>query len=72
MNAITVRTTELTKFNLVVVSDHGMAQMSTARVIFIEDYVNLTDVNVLRWSPVVQMWPNNMSMIDNLMDGLSK
>ncbi len=72
MSAIAVRTTALMKFKLVVVSDHGMAQMSESRVVFIEDYVNLTDVNVLRWSPVVQMWPKDMNMLDSIMTSLSK
>jgi hypothetical protein len=72
MDAIKVRTTALTQFKLVIVSDHGMAQMSESRVIFIEDYVNLTHVNVLRWSPVVQMWPKDMNMVDSVMTDLSK
>jgi predicted AlkP superfamily pyrophosphatase or phosphodiesterase len=71
MDAIKVRTTALTQFKLVIVSDHGMAQMSESRVIFIEDYVNLTHVNVLRWSPVVQMWPKDMNMVDSVMTDLS-
>lgn len=40
------------KINVVVVSDHGMAEISTDRVIFLDDYIDLTAVDVVYWNPV--------------------
>ena len=44
---LTARTT------FVVVSDHGMAQTSKDRLIFLDDYVDPSDVEVVEWSPNV-------------------
>jgi predicted AlkP superfamily pyrophosphatase or phosphodiesterase len=43
--------------NLIIVSDHGMAQTSAERVIFLDDYVDSTLVRVIDWSPVAQLLP---------------
>ena len=44
---LTARTT------FVVVSDHGMAQTSAERLIYLDDYVDLADIDVVEWSPNV-------------------
>jgi predicted AlkP superfamily pyrophosphatase or phosphodiesterase len=45
------------KLNIIVVSDHGMAQMSRDRVIFIDEYISLDQVEVVNWSPVLEITP---------------
>ncbi len=36
----------------VIVSDHGMAPLSTERIIFLDDYLQLDEIEVVGWSPV--------------------
>ena len=43
--------------NVVVVSDHGMAANSVDRVIALDDYVDLSTVDVIDWSPVLAVTP---------------
>jgi predicted AlkP superfamily pyrophosphatase or phosphodiesterase len=43
--------------NLVLVSDHGMADTSPDRVITIDDYLDLSSIRVSDWSPVAALWP---------------
>jgi predicted AlkP superfamily pyrophosphatase or phosphodiesterase len=43
--------------NLVITSDHGMVETSPERVIFVDDYLNLADVHVVDWSPVLMIRP---------------
>ena len=43
--------------NYVVVSDHGMSQLSRDRVITLDDYLDLSTVDVVEWSPVLQIIP---------------
>ncbi len=43
--------------NVMVVSDHGMTQLSRDSVIFLDDYINMNDVNVIDWSPVTAIRP---------------
>ena len=38
--------------NLIVLSDHGMSALSPERTIYIDDYVDLTTVDVVDWTPV--------------------
>lgn len=42
-----------------IVSDHGMSQLSTDRVIVLDDYVDLATVDVVDWSPVVTLAPKD-------------
>jgi predicted AlkP superfamily pyrophosphatase or phosphodiesterase len=53
-----------TRTNLVVVSDHGMAQNAQDRVIFLEDYVPLTAVEVIDWGPILSLAPRSGSVND--------
>lgn len=41
----------------IVLSDHGMSQLSPERVILLDDYVDLDTVDVIDWSPVVTLSP---------------
>ena len=43
--------------NIIVVSDHGMSQLSRDRIIFMDDYVNTDDVSIINWSPVTDITP---------------
>ncbi len=43
--------------NLIIVSDHGMAAPSEDKVVFLDEIIDLDDVNVINWSPVVMMQP---------------
>ncbi|MFQ5606005.1 MAG: ectonucleotide pyrophosphatase/phosphodiesterase [bacterium] len=47
----------LNKVNLILVSDHGMAEVSPERAIFLEDYIDLATVQVIDWSPVLALNP---------------
>jgi predicted AlkP superfamily pyrophosphatase or phosphodiesterase len=53
-----------TRTNLVVVSDHGMAQNAQDRVIFLEEYVPLTAVEVIDWGPILSLAPRSGSVDD--------
>lgn len=43
--------------NLIIVSDHGMAQLSRDSMIFLDDYIDMDDVTVLNWSPNLDIFP---------------
>jgi len=45
----------LDKFNIVVVSDHGMISVRPENNIFLEDYVDLASVRVSDWAPVLMI-----------------
>lgn len=44
--------------NIIITSDHGMAEVSADRVILIDDIINLDDVQVIDWTPVAMIQPN--------------
>lgn len=46
------------EINMIVTSDHGMQDLSDDRVVFLDDMIDLDDVNVLNWSPVVMIEPD--------------
>jgi predicted AlkP superfamily pyrophosphatase or phosphodiesterase len=46
------------KLNLIIVSDHGMAELSEERVIFLDELINLDDVNIIDWTPVAMIRPD--------------
>lgn len=48
---------QLDAVNLVIVSDHGMANTSSDRVLFLDDAVDLSRVRVSDWNPVAAVWP---------------
>ena len=43
--------------NLIVLSDHGMTSTSRDSVIFLDDYINMEDVMVVDWSPILALRP---------------
>lgn len=45
------------KVVLIVVSDHGMTPISTERLIVLDDYIALEDVDIVDWSPVTAIQP---------------
>ena len=47
------------RVNYVVVSDHGMAALSPERTIVLDDYVDLSTVDVVDWSPVLGLAPKD-------------
>jgi predicted AlkP superfamily pyrophosphatase or phosphodiesterase len=47
------------RLNVVVVSDHGMSQLSDRRIIYLEDYLDLSTVDVTEWSPVLGLVPRS-------------
>jgi predicted AlkP superfamily pyrophosphatase or phosphodiesterase len=49
---------------LVVLSDHGMAPLGSARIIFLDDYLDLSRVVVEEWGEVVQLRPRTGSVDD--------
>lgn len=51
----------LDKINVIVVSDHGMAEISSERVVFLDDYIDLADVDIVDWNPVAAIRPLNRS-----------
>ncbi len=46
------------KLNLILVSDHGMAELSEERVIFLDDLINLEIVDIIDRTPVAMIRPN--------------
>lgn len=45
------------RVNLVVVADHGMTAIDSTRVIRLDEYVNLDDLDVVDWMPVAAVSP---------------
>jgi predicted AlkP superfamily pyrophosphatase or phosphodiesterase len=50
--------------NYVVLSDHGMSEASSERVIYLDDYVDPATVEIVDSSPVLQVNPKNGSVED--------
>ncbi len=47
----------LDEIDIVALSDHGMAETPLTQVIFLDNYVDVRDVDVSDWSPVLSVWP---------------
>lgn len=45
------------RVNLVIVSDHGMASTSLDRVVVLDDYISLADVDVVDLNPTLGLYP---------------
>jgi predicted AlkP superfamily pyrophosphatase or phosphodiesterase len=54
----------LDRVTLVVVSDHGMSQLSDRRLIFLDDYVDLATVDIVDWTPLLALMPRTGSVED--------
>ncbi len=44
--------------NVLIVSDHGMAELSDDKLIFLDEMINLDDVQIIDWTPVAMIKPN--------------
>jgi predicted AlkP superfamily pyrophosphatase or phosphodiesterase len=49
------------RVNIIIVSDHGMTTVTSERVIYLDDYLDLDKVNIVDWNPVVALRPREMS-----------
>ncbi len=47
----------LDRFNIIVVSDHGMAAIDTRRVVVLDDYISLADVDIVDINPTLGLVP---------------
>ncbi|MGB1375971.1 MAG: ectonucleotide pyrophosphatase/phosphodiesterase [Rhodothermales bacterium] len=45
------------RVNIILVSDHGMSQLSPDRVVSLDDYVNLDDLRYIDSNPLIGIWP---------------
>ena len=52
----------LDRTTFVVISDHGMSQLSEQRVIFLDDYLDLSSVDIVEWSPNLGLVPRSISV----------
>jgi predicted AlkP superfamily pyrophosphatase or phosphodiesterase len=50
----------LARTTFVVVSDHGMSGLSDDRVIFLDDYLDLSTVDVVEWTPNLTLVPRSV------------
>ena len=54
----------LDQVHIIVVSDHGMAQLSRDRIIYLDDYIELQTVNVVDYSPIAVMYPHDSKQLE--------
>lgn len=47
------------RVHYVVISDHGMAPLSTERVIYVDDYMDVDTAQVVHWSPTLALAPKD-------------
>jgi predicted AlkP superfamily pyrophosphatase or phosphodiesterase len=47
------------RVHYVIVSDHGMAPLSTDRVILLDDYIDVGAADIVDWSPVLALTPKD-------------
>lgn len=45
------------QLNVLITSDHGMAELSVDKVIFLDEMINMQDVSVIDWTPVAMLQP---------------
>lgn len=50
--------------SVVVVSDHGMVPLSTERIIYLDDYLQPDEIEVVEWSPNVEINPRTTTSAD--------
>lgn len=48
------------RMHVLVVSDHGMAEIAPERTIFLDDYLDLSRVRVSNWGPAAHIWANGL------------
>jgi predicted AlkP superfamily pyrophosphatase or phosphodiesterase len=57
--------------NVVVASDHGMADTEPHRMVIVDDYIDLSSVTVVDWNPVLALFPE-AGMEDAVYEALSE
>jgi predicted AlkP superfamily pyrophosphatase or phosphodiesterase len=45
------------RVNIIIVADHGMADVDAGRLIFLDDYLSLDSLDVIDWTPVAALAP---------------
>lgn len=45
------------QLNVLIASDHGMAELSDDKVIFLDEMIDMNDVRVIDWTPVAMLQP---------------
>jgi len=60
----------LDEINIILVSDHGMSQVSRERTVALDDHIDLSKVHVSDWGPAAQIWAGEMSA-DRIVDELA-
>lgn len=59
------------RVTIVVVSDHGMAALSEDRTIWLEDYVNVADLDVTEWDGLLELTPR-IDRVEDVYERLRK
>ncbi|KAJ3046273.1 hypothetical protein HDV00_000086 [Rhizophlyctis rosea] len=60
------------KVNVIVVSDHGMTDSSTERLIFLDDYVDVEKSTYITNLPLMMVYPNEAEDEDTIFEQLQK
>ncbi len=45
------------RVNVLIVSDHGMTEVDTSRLVFLDEFINMQDADIVDWSPVTAITP---------------
>lgn len=53
-----IRIGKVDSLNILIVSDHGMTEVSGEKVILLDELIDLETVKVTDWAPVTAIWPN--------------
>ncbi len=56
----------LDQLNIIITSDHGMTATDNQKVVFIDDYVDLSDISVTDWYPILGIFPADGISLDSL------
>lgn len=56
--------------NIILVSDHGMIKTNSQSVVYIDDYINLSEVSITDWYPILGIWPLDGVSTDSLYNQL--
>ncbi|RFF27439.1 MULTISPECIES: ectonucleotide pyrophosphatase/phosphodiesterase [unclassified Wenzhouxiangella] len=52
---------QLDAINIILVSDHGMSEVSRERTVALDEHLDLSKVRVSDWGPAAQLWAGEMS-----------
>ncbi|REL24788.1 alkaline phosphatase family protein [Rhodohalobacter sp. SW132] len=45
--------------NILITSDHGMAELSDDKIIFLDEMIDMNDIRVIDWTPVAMLQPDD-------------